>query len=156
MIKGDITKCPYCFHQLDPELLEEKINRVIYCDSCKERCRALLNTKHRIYIKKYPVKPRKPRSHEIKAKKVEEDNEFLIGLAKKCIMAHKMKKKFRQSDLDEFFLNSGRRQVAKMRDDFIFQASIMGYDCYQILKFFEANNARKAIIYTRLKTKQYQ
>jgi hypothetical protein len=156
MIKGDVTKCPYCFHQLDPELLEEKINKVVYCDSCKQRCRVRLNAKHRLYVKKYPFKPKKPSQCELKAKKVEEDNAFLISLAKKCIMMHKKKKKFRQEDLDEFFLHCGRRQVIKMRDDFIFQATLMGYDAFQLLRFFEANNARKAIVYTRLKTKQYQ
>jgi hypothetical protein len=156
MIKGDVTKCPYCFYQLDPKLVEEKIYRVLYCNSCGQRCTVRLNAKHRVYVAKHPKRPIQLNVFQVKAKQIQEDNEFLKELAKKCIMAHKMKKKFRQADLDEFFFNSGRRQVIKMRDDFIFQASIMGYDCYQLLKFFESNNARKAIIGTRLKAKQYK
>jgi hypothetical protein len=156
MIKGDITKCPYCFHQLDPELLEEKINRVVYCDSCKQRCRAKLNVKHRLYVIKYPFKPRKPTKFKCEAEQIKKDNDFLLSLAKKCIMANKLKKKFRDADMNEFFHHSGRKQVQLMRDDFMFQAYMMGYSSYQILKFFEFNNAMKNAITARLKAKQYQ
>ena len=156
MIKGDITKCPYCFNQFDPELLEEKINRVVYCENCKERCNVKMNTKHRIYIKKHPFKPRKPTKHEVEAGQIKKDNDFLFSLAKKCIMANKEKKKFRDSDMQEFLHHSGRRQVQLMRDDFMFQAYMMGYSSYQILKFFEFNIAMKNAMIARLKAKQYK
>lgn len=156
MIKGDITKCPYCFHQFDPELLEEKIDRVVYCESCKERCIVRINAKCRLYIKKHPFKPRKPTKFEAEAEQIKKDNEFLFSLAKKCIMANKAKKKFRDADMEEFLHHSGRRQVQLIRDDFMFQAYMMGYTSYQILKFFEFNNARKNAMIARLKAKQYQ
>ena len=156
MIKGDVTKCPYCFNEFDPDLLEEKINRVVYCESCKERCVVKMNTKCRIYIKKYPFKPRKPTKFETEAEQIKKDNDFLFNLAKKCIMANKAKKKFRDADMQEFLHHSNRTQVQLMRDDFMFQAYMMGYTSYQILKFFELNNARKNAMIARLKAKQYQ
>jgi hypothetical protein len=156
MIRGDVTKCPYCFNEFDPDLLEEKINRVVYCESCKERCVVKMNTKCRIYIKKYPFKPRKPTKFEIEAEQIKKDNDFLFSLAKKCIMANKAKKKFRDADMQEFLHYSNRKQVQLMRDDFMFQAYMMGYTSYQILKFFELNNARKNAMIARLKAKQYQ
>lgn len=156
MIKGDITKCPYCFHQFDPELLEERINRVVYCEGCKERCVVRMNTKCRIHIKKHPFKPRKPTKRELEVEQIKKDNDFLFSLAKKCIMANKAKKKFKPADMDEFLHHSNRKQVQLMRDDFLFQACMMGYSPYQVLKFFELNNARKNAVVTRIKAKQYQ
>ena len=156
MIKGDITKCPYCFNEFDSELLEEKIDKVVYCGKCNERCRVMLNSKSRLYIKKYPFKPRKPTKFESEAEQIKKDNDFLFSLAKKCIMANKAKKKFRDADMQEFLHHSGRKQVQLMRDDFMFQSYMMGYSSYQILKFFEFNNAMKNAMIARLKAKQYQ
>lgn len=156
MIKGDRTKCPYCFNQFDPSLLEEKIDRVVYCEKCNERCLVRLSAKYRLYILKHPFKPRKPRKWEIDIELVKKDDDFLIGLAKKCIMLHKMKKKFRQEDLDEFFYRSGRAQVVKIREDFIFQAFMMGYTVNQIAKFFDLHKARKNKMTLALRAKQYK
>lgn len=156
MIRGDVDKCPYCFHRFDPDLLEEKINRVVYCESCKKRCIVRMNAKCRIYISKKPFKPRKPTKFEVEAEQIKKDNDFLFSLAKKCIMANKAKKKFRDADMQEFLHHSNRKQVQLMRDDFMFQAYMMGYTSYQILKFFELNNARKNAMIARLKAKQYQ